>query len=118
MNDMTDEPKEEQAAQKPPEKQEPEHKPAASNERGLNFLLDIPLELTVELGRTRMPIRDILSLNQGSIIELGKQAGDPLDIMINDKLVARGEAVVINDKFGVRITEILSPAERVEKLST
>ena len=85
--------------------------------RSLEFLLDIPLELTVELGRTRMPICEILKLTQGSIIELGKQAGESLDIMINNKLVARGEAVSVNERFGIRISEILSPKERVEKLS-
>ena len=83
----------------------------------LDFILDIPLKLTVELGRTKLLISDLLQLGQGSIIELNKLAGEPLEILVNDKLIARGEAVVVNEKFGVRITDILSPMDRVEKLS-
>jgi len=84
--------------------------------RDLDFILDIPLELSVELGRTRMLVNDLLQLGQGSIVELNKLAGEPLEIMINHKLVARGEAVVINEKFGVRLTDIVSPIERVKSL--
>ena len=84
--------------------------------RDLDFILDIPLELSVELGRTRMLVNDLLQLGQGSIVELSKLAGEPLEIMINHKLVARGEAVVINEKFGVRLTDIVSPIERVKSL--
>ena len=85
--------------------------------RDLDFLLDIPLEVTVELGRTTMLINDLLQLGQGSVIELNKLAGEPLEILVNQRLVARGEAVVINEKFGVRITDIISPTERVKQLS-
>ena len=82
----------------------------------LNFILDIPLEVSVELGRTRMLVNDLLKLGQGSVIELSKAAGETLEIMANQKLVARGEVVVVNEKFGIRVTEIISPMERVEKL--
>jgi len=83
----------------------------------LEFILDIPLEITVELGRTKMPINDLLQLGQGSVIELDKLAGEPLEILINSKLVARGEVVVVNEKFGVRLTDIVSPMERVQSLA-
>lgn len=82
----------------------------------LDFILDIPLEVTVELGRTRMIINDLLKLGQGSVIELTKLAGEPMEILVNQKLVARGEVVVVNEKFGVRLTDIISPMERVEQL--
>ena len=82
----------------------------------LNFILDIPLEVSVELGRTRMLVNDLLKLGQGSVIELSKIAGETLEIMANQKLVARGEVVVINEKYGIRVTEIISPMERVGKL--
>lgn len=85
-------------------------------ERELDFILDIPLELSVELGKTKMLVNDLLQLGQGSIIELNKLAGEPLEIYINRKLVARGEVVVINEKFGVRLTDIISPMERVKSL--
>ena len=84
--------------------------------RDMDFLLDIPLEVMVELGGTRMYIRDLLQLGQGSVIELDKLAGEPMDVMVNKKLVARGEVVVINEKFGVRLTDIVSPTERIRKL--
>jgi flagellar motor switch protein FliN/FliY len=93
-----------------------------SNDEGLppnhriELLLDVPLEVTVQLGRTRMTIQELLSLGPGSVVELDKVAGEPLDIIINDRLVARGEAVVVNDKFGVRITDIVSRAERIARL--
>lgn len=82
----------------------------------LELLLDVPLDLSVELGRTRMTIQDLLGLGPGSVIELDKIAGEPLDILVNGRLVARGEAVVVNDKFGVRITDIVSPSERIARL--
>jgi flagellar motor switch protein FliN/FliY len=82
----------------------------------LDRLLDVPLNVDVELGRTRMTIQDLLALGPGSIIELDKVAGSPLDILVNDRLLARGEAVVVNDKFGIRITDIVSPQERVQRL--
>lgn len=84
--------------------------------RRLDLLLDVPLEVSVELGRTRMSIQELLSLGPGSVIELDKVAGEPLDILVNDRLVARGEAVVVNDKFGIRITDIVSPTERIARL--
>ena len=84
--------------------------------RDLGFILDIPLELSVELGRTKMLVNDLLQLGQGSIVELNKIAGEPLEVFINRKLVARGEVVVVNEKFGVRLTDIVSPMERVKSL--
>ena len=84
--------------------------------RRLDMLLDLPLDVSVELGRTKMSIQELLSLGPGSVVELDKVAGEPLDILINDRLVARGEAVVVNDKFGVRITDIVSPQERIMRL--
>jgi flagellar motor switch protein FliN len=86
-----------------------------SNDR-LELLLDIPLNISVELGRNKMSIQELLQLSPGAAIELDKSAGDPLDIMVNGRLVARGEAVVVNDKFGVRITDIVSPSERISRL--
>jgi len=88
----------------------------ASERTDLDFILDIPLELSVELGKTKMLINDLLQLGQGSVIELNKLAGEPLEIFINRKLVAKGEVVVVNEKFGVRLTDIISPLERVRSL--
>ena len=82
----------------------------------LDFILDIPLKVTVELGRTKMSVRDILQLAQGSVVELSKFAGEPLEVLVNDRLVARGEVVTVNEKFGIRLTDILSPMERIEQL--
>jgi flagellar motor switch protein FliN/FliY len=82
----------------------------------LDFIMDIPLEVTVELGRTTMPIFDLLQLGQGSIVELSKVAGDPLEILVNKKLIARGEVVVVNEKFGIRLTDVVSTKERIENL--
>ncbi len=84
--------------------------------RDLDFLLDIPLEVTAELGRTKMLIRDLLQLGQGSVIELDKIAGEPMEILVNNRLVARGEVVVVNEKFGIRLTDIISPTERIRQL--
>ena len=84
--------------------------------KNLEFILDIPLQVSVELGRTRMLINDLLKLNQGSVIELTKMAGEPLEVLVNQKLIAKGEVVVVNDKFGVRLTDIISPVERIEQL--
>ncbi len=85
--------------------------------KDVDFLLDVPLEISVELGRTRILVNDLLQLGQGSVVELTKLAGEPLEILINHKLIARGEAVVVNEKFGVRITDIISPVERVKQLA-
>ena len=84
----------------------------------LDLILDIPLAVTVELGRSKMLINDLLQLGQGSVIELTKLVGDPLEILVNNKLVARGEVVVVNEKFGVRLTDIVTPMERVKSLAT
>lgn len=84
--------------------------------QSLDFILDIPLKVSVELGRTRLPIRDILQLAQGSVVELSKFAGEPLEVLVNDRLIARGEVVVVNEKFGIRLTDIISPVERIEQL--
>lgn len=89
---------------------------SAHKDKNLNMILDIPLKVTVELGRTKMPVSELLNLTQGSVIELNKLAGEPMEVYVNDKLIARGEAVVVNEKFGVRLTDIISPAERVEQL--
>lgn len=85
--------------------------------RDLDFILDIPLEVSVELGRTKMLINDLLQLGQGSVIELSKLAGEPLEILVNRKLIARGEVVVVNEKFGVRLTDVISPMERIKQLA-
>lgn len=84
--------------------------------RTLDFILDVTLQITVEVGRARLTIQDILQLGQGSVIELEKLAGEPLDIFVNGKPVARGEAVIVNEKFGVRLTDIVSPDDRIESL--
>ena len=86
------------------------------NNRSIDFLYDVKLEVSVVLGSTRMLIRDLLSLDVSSVVELNKLAGESLDVMVNDKIIARGEAVVINDKFGVRLTEVISPSERARRL--
>ena len=91
-------------------------KESKSSDRNLQLILDIPLKLSVELGRTKMPVSELLNLTQGSVIELNKLAGEPMEVLVNDKLIARGEAVVVNEKFGVRLTDVISPAERVEQL--
>jgi flagellar motor switch protein FliN len=82
----------------------------------VDFILDIPLQLSVRIGSTRMLIRDLLQLGQGSVIELDKLAGEPMEVLVNGKLVARGEAVVVNEKLGVRLTDVISPLERVRHL--
>ncbi|WP_372679364.1 flagellar motor switch protein FliN [Desulfosarcina sp.] len=90
-------------------------RPAGVNDN-LDLLLDIPLAITIELGRTKMLINDLLKLGQGSVIELPKEAGGTLDILANNRLVAKGDVVVVNKKYGIRLTEVISPVERVEKL--
>ncbi|MEW6719469.1 MAG: flagellar motor switch protein FliN [Thermodesulfobacteriota bacterium] len=84
--------------------------------REIEFLLDIPLVVSVEIGRTRMLIKDLLQLGQGSVIEFEKLVGEPMEVLVNEKLIARGEVVVVNEKFGVRLTDISSPAERLKHL--
>ena len=85
--------------------------------KSLDLILDIPLTVSVELGRSKMLINDLLQLGQGSVIELTKLVGEPLEVLVNQKLVARGEVVVVNEKFGVRLTDIVSPMERVQTLA-
>ena len=85
--------------------------------QGMDFLLDVPLEITVELGRTKIQIGDLLKLGQGSVVELEKMTSEPVEIYVNQKLMAQGEVVVVNEKFGVRLTNIISPGERVKKLA-
>ena len=86
------------------------------DERGIDLLLDIPLEVSVEVGRSHILVRDLLQLQEGSLVELDKLAGEPLDLYVNSRLIARGEAVVVNEKFGLRLTDVVSPAERIENL--
>ncbi|WP_028314938.1 flagellar motor switch protein FliN [Desulfatibacillum aliphaticivorans] len=88
----------------------------ADGDGDLDFILDIPLDITVELGRTSMRIKDLLQLGQGAVVELTKLAGEPMEIFVNGKLFARGEVVVVNEKFGVRLTDIVSPQERIKSL--
>jgi len=89
--------------------------PAAGND--INLILDIPVQLTVELGRTRIPIKNILQLAQGSVVELDALAGEPMDVLVNGYLIAQGEVVVVNDKFGIRLTDIVTPSDRIRRLS-
>jgi len=84
--------------------------------KNLELVMDIPIQLTVELGRTKMPIRSLLQLAQGSVVELNELAGEPLDVFVNGCLVAQGEVVVVNEKFGIRLTDIITPSERLKKL--
>jgi len=86
------------------------------NPRSIDFLLDIPLNVSVEVGRSRILVKDLLQMREGYVIELDKLAGEPLDLYVNSKLIARGEAVLANDKFGLRLTDVISPAERIENL--
>ena len=83
----------------------------------IDFILDIPVQLTVELGRTKISIKNLLQLAQGSVVELAGMAGEPMDILVNGYLIAQGEVVVVNDKFGIRVTDIISPADRIRKLN-
>lgn len=83
----------------------------------LDMILDIPVQLTVELGRTKMPIKNLLQLAQGSVVELAGMAGEPLDVLINGFLIAQGEVVVVNDKLGIRLTDIITPSERLRRIN-
>lgn len=89
---------------------------AATRDVNLEVILDVPVTLSMEVGRTRIPIRNLLQLNQGSVVELDRAAGEPLDVFVNGTLIAHGEVVVVNEKFGIRITDVVSPAERIRKL--
>jgi flagellar motor switch protein FliN/FliY len=89
---------------------------ASGKDVNLEVILDVPVTLSMEVGRTRIPIRNLLQLNQGSVVELDRAAGEPLDVFVNGTLVAHGEVVVVNEKFGIRLTDVISPAERIRKL--
>ena len=96
-------------------------KPATSpeaprKELNLDVILDVPVTVSLEVGRARMPIRNLLQLNQGSVVELERDAGDPFDVYVNGTLIAHGEVVVVNERFGIRLTDVISPAERVKRL--
>ncbi|TAJ08717.1 MAG: flagellar motor switch protein FliN [Nitrospirae bacterium] len=84
---------------------------------GIDFILDIPMQVSVQLGSTRMLVRELLQLGQGSVIELDKLAGEPMEVLVNNKLVARGEVVVVNEKFGIRLTDVVSATERIQQLA-
>lgn len=86
------------------------------SDMSLDIILDVPVVLSLEVGRTRMPIRNLLQLNQGSVVELERGAGEPLDVFVNGTLIAHGEVVVVNDRFGVRLTDVVSPSERIRRL--
>ncbi len=105
-----------QAASKPAACPPLENKTSSAPAQNLDFVLDIPMQVSVQLGSTKMLIRDLLQLGQGSVIELDKLAGEPMEVLVNNKLVARGEVVVVNDKFGVRLTDVVSAVERVQHL--
>jgi flagellar motor switch protein FliN len=89
---------------------------ASERDVKLDVILDVPVTLSLEVGRTRLPIRSLLQLNQGSVVELERAAGEPLDVFVNGTLVAHGEVVVVNEKFGIRLVDVVSPAERIRKL--
>ena len=117
----------EQATITPPSESQPAAQPHAFAQftsaagtavhNDLDMIMDIPVQLTVELGRTKMPIKNLLQLAQGSVVELTGQAGEPLDVMINGFLIAQGEVVVVNEKIGIRLTDVITPSERLRRLS-
>ncbi|HEA25539.1 MAG TPA: flagellar motor switch protein FliN [Ectothiorhodospiraceae bacterium] len=88
----------------------------ASEDVNMDVILDIPVTIQMEIGRTKVNIRNLLQLNQGSVVELDRLAGEPLDVLVNNTLIAHGEVVVVNEKYGIRLTDVISPAERVQKL--
>jgi len=89
---------------------------ASDDEINLDVILDVPVDISMEIGRTKLSIRNLLKLNQGSVIELDRLAGEPMDVLVNGTLIAHGEVVVVNDKFGIRLTDVISPVERINKL--
>lgn len=95
---------------------EEEDIPRAPDDVNMDVILDIPVTISMEIGRTRINIRNLLQLNQGSVVELDRLAGEPLDVLVNGTLIAHGEVVVVNEKYGIRLTDVISPAERVKKL--
>jgi flagellar motor switch protein FliN/FliY len=90
---------------------------SSNDEVNLDVILDVPVTISMEIGRTQINIRNLLQLNQGSVVELERFAGEPLDVLVNGTLIAHGEVVVINDKFGIRLTDVISPSERVKRLA-
>lgn len=94
-----------------------EEVPAESSDVNLNAILDVPVTISMEIGRTRISIRNLLQLNQGSVVELDRLAGEPMDVLVNGTLIAKGEVVVVNEKFGIRLTDVISPADRVKRLT-
>ncbi|MEN8261157.1 MAG: flagellar motor switch protein FliN [Pseudomonadota bacterium] len=91
-------------------------RPKRQDELNLDVILDVPVTVAMEIGRTKISIRNLLQMNEGSVIELDRLAGEPMDLLVNGTLIAQGEVVVVNDKFGIRLTDVISPAERVKKL--
>ena len=94
----------------------PEHNTTEKESRGLDFLYDIPLQISVEVGRSKMLLKDLLKMGEGYVIELDKLAGEPLDLYVNSRLIARGEAVMVGEKFGIRLTDVISTSDRIENL--
>jgi flagellar motor switch protein FliN len=95
---------------------QPDSSTDTKSDINMDVILDVPVTLSMEVGRTRVPIRNLLQLNQGSVVELERVAGEPLDVFVNGTLIAHGEVVVVNEKFGIRLTDVISPSERIRKL--
>ena len=95
---------------------QPDPNAESKSDINMDVILDVPVTLSMEVGRTRVPIRNLLQLNQGSVVELERVAGEPLDVFVNGTLIAHGEVVVVNEKFGIRLTDVISPSERIRKL--
>ena len=110
------EPKGEEEAQSAPLENLVDESRGEDEDVNLDVILDIPVTISMEIGRTQINIRNLLQLNQGSVVELDRLAGEPLDVLVNGTLIAHGEVVVVNEKFGIRLTDVISPAERVRKL--
>lgn len=111
------EPARDPGARRPPFEQFSRSPRGQENPHDIDLILDIPVQLTVELGRTRIPIKQILQLAQGSVVELDGLAGEPMDVLVNGCLIAQGEVVVVNEKFGIRLTDIVTPSERIRRLN-
>ncbi|MGX5173500.1 flagellar motor switch protein FliN [Aliikangiella sp. IMCC44653] len=113
MNEQAE--SESQSAEMPQLEEDEGSSQSVDNEK-LDVILDIPVSLSMEVGRTQIPIRNLLQLTQGSVVELDRLAGEPLDVMVNGTLIAHGEVVVVNEKYGIRLTDVMSPSERIKKL--
>lgn len=105
-----------ESAEFPEFAEQKQQRSSSADEVKLDVILDVPVTVSLEIGRTKINIRNLLQLNQGSVVELDRFAGEPMDVLVNGTLVAHGEVVVVNDKFGIRLTDIISPSERVRKL--